>query len=252
MNSFLKIRRQLILGWLVAAVTIFTIPYVLISEASRSHYFLLRILWSEALCTLVWFSIGFYVFISTNSKSATKHFGGISPNFFLISVIYAVVSFLFMIFQAYMPPVDLANRVHFAVQIILFAVFFITCIFFVVSCLSESAGEMPVKYWPLTPKALHDMIFSVESIIQDRPSLLFKSHLKQLRETILFSMTESDVLAESAVYQDFCSEIKDFCKMAEAQIEEPAILEENNSELEKAVIKLLSKSKVVSESLVKR
>lgn len=252
MSHSKEITHQLVLGWLVAAVVIFIIPFVLVPETNRSSYFLFRILWTEALSSLVWLSIGFYTFVATNRDATTTGLGGISPTFFVVSGSYAIVSFLLMAVHAYIPPLDLADRVHLVLQILLFAGVFIVGVFLVVSCFGASAGGMLGKHWISTPKALHDMIFSVESSIQNPASEGMKEYLKNLREGILFSINESESLTESVIYQDFCSEIKEFCKMAQDQIEEATKEEQGFAELEKRAIGLLSKTRVVAENLVRR
>lgn len=205
----------IIAGWALMALAIILIAPLLISEESRSSYFWYRVIWSEVLCLLFWGGTAFYILVSAAQKDSETRFGGISPTISIVVAAYSVLSILAMTAHAFIYKGDTASRAHWILQIILFTIAALCIVFLFISRTAATSGLSFDKTKALTPKELHDLLAVYESLVRNGAGgpvfKNLKASMKQLRETLLYSLNESASLAETVEYQTLSNEIKKFC-----------------------------------------
>jgi hypothetical protein len=208
-NAFLC---SLIAGWFITASVILLIAFLVIPKESQSPYFLHRLVWTEVLCLVFWSGALFYFLVPLRESDARSRFGGIAPMLSIITATYAAMSFLAMVTHAYVPVSDTAYRWHLAIQIVLFLIAALSIVFLSISR-AGAAESLPLDHSEVVlPRELHDLIAACELTISNTaaPNPV-KNAIKQLRETVRYSLGESSRLSEIPAYKNLCEEVKEFC-----------------------------------------
>jgi hypothetical protein len=243
------IKYSLIAGCFILSLAIVLIAPLLVPADSRSNYFWLRVVWTEVLNFLFWGSALFYIIESNSQKNSGTSYGGIAPTLLLIISAYIILSFSAMVLYALLFVGDLSNRVHWIAQIVLFASTSFSIVFILISRSTGTAGDTFDKEKAIAPKELHDLLAAQESFFRSPESQSLRSGIKQLRELLTYSISESTSLAESPEYQELSFEIKNFCisltNLQESDTEKLSCLKET-------ITKLVRKTKLVSTQMIRR
>ncbi|HOV89407.1 MAG TPA: hypothetical protein PKW07_01680 [Syntrophorhabdaceae bacterium] len=239
-------------GWFITALTIFLVATLIVPEEIRSGYFWYRVIWAEVLCLLFWGSASFYILVSVAQKDPVTRFGGIAPTISIVTSTYAILSFSVMVIHTFMSEGDTANRVHWILQIVFFAVAALSVVFLSISRAAATSGLGFDGANALTPKELHDLLVVHESSLRSPATQSLKASIKQLREALIYSLNESASLADLSDYQDLSREIKALC---ESMTGLPSISEgqtDRFDSLRESAIALTTRTKLVSAKQVRR
>ena len=242
----------LLTGWFITALAIVLIAPLAVAEEYRSDYFWYRVLWTQVLCTLFWASTSFYVLVSSAQKDSVSRFGGIAPTVSIVTAVYALLSFSAMVIHAFMSGSDSASRIHWILQIVFLAVAALSVVFLSISRKAATAGLAFDKSKAKKPKELHDMLVVQESSLRKAASHELRASIKQLRETLVYSLNESASLGELQDYQEFSRGIETLCNSV-ATLQ--SVNEENSdqySSLRQSAIALTTKAKLISSKQIRR
>lgn len=243
---------SLLAGWFIVGLAIVLVAAIIIPEDSRSDYFWYKVVWTEMLNFLFWGSTAFYVLVPGTQKDSVTRFGGVAPTISIVTALYAVLSFSVMSIHAFMPESDIVNRVHWILQIILFAMTALTVVFLSISRAAATSGLGFDRTKALPPKELHDLLAVHESALRNSATRNLKRNIKQLRETLIYSLNECASLADLLDYQQIAREIKEFC----ASIAELASTSESQADrldaLDKSALALKAKVRLISAKQVRR
>ncbi len=198
-------------GWFITALAIVIVAPLIVIEENRSHYFWYYVIWTEVLCLLFWGSASFYILVSAAQKDSVSRFGGITPAVSIITAAYAILSFFVMVMHAFMSGSDAASRIHWILQIVLFAVAALSIVFLAIARAAATTGLGFDMAKAMKPKELHDLVALHESSLKCPSTYGLKSSMKQLREALMYSLNESTSLAELSDYQELCREIQTLC-----------------------------------------
>jgi len=242
----------LLAGWLISALAIVLVAPLIVAEEYRSDYFWYRVLWTEVLCTLFWASASFYVLVSSAQKDSVSRFGGIAPTISIVTAVYAFLSFSVMVIQAFMSGSDTVSRIHWILQIVFFAIAALSVAFLSISREATTSGLAFDKSKAKKPKELHDMLADQESSLRSAVSHELRASIKQLRETLVYSLNESASLGELQDYQELSREIETLCNSV-------AVLQSVNEEsadqfssLMQSAIALTTRAKLISTKQIRR
>lgn len=198
----------MLIGWLITALAIASIAPLLVPELSRSDYFWLRVAWTEMLNAILWSSLSFFLFVSGDKKDSTTRYGGISPTISLITGAYAILSFSAMVAHSLVPSSDISSRIHWISQILFLTVTAVLIVFLTLARTTAISGVEFDRIKAVSPKQLHDLIRSKETL---QLSQELRERLKHLREAIAYSLHESETLSGLSDYQELSSEIIALC-----------------------------------------
>lgn len=240
------------IGWLVSALAIALIAPLLIPEESRSEHFWYRVAWTEALNLLCWGSAFVFLFISSVKNHSASRLGGVTPTISIVVGLYAALSFIVMVSLAFIPESVIPERIHWVVQIALFAITAILIIFLMVSRASETVGDVFESAISFTPKKLHDLLSIQEMALNKPESSQLRSSIKQLREILLYSITLNESLASNSEYELLCKEVEALCKQIETfNFESEPDLDQFNS-LNDSTLRSVMRAKSISSQQLRK
>lgn len=239
-------------GWLITALAIVLVAPLFVAEEYRSDYFWYRVLWTEVLSLLFWLSASFYFLVTSAQKDSVTRFGGIAPTVSIVTAVYALLSFSAMVIHAFLSASDTANRIHWILQIIFFAVAALSIVFLSVAREAATSGLAFDNAKALRPKELHDLLAVQETSFRSPVSHELRASIKQLREALVYSLNESASLAELPEYQDLCQEIEAIClSIAGLPSGNEQNAEQFNS-LCQSAITLTTKTKLIASQQIRR
>lgn len=240
---------SILAGWFIAALAIVLVAPLLVPEDSRSDYFWYRVVWAEMLNLLFWGSASFYILVSATQKDAVTRLGAIAPTISVVTAAYAIMSFSVMTVHALLSSGDIASRIHWILQILLFAVAALSVVFLSISRAASTSGLAFDRTRATTPKELHDLLVAQESFLTSPESRGLRSGIKQLRELLAYSLCESSSLAELPAYQELSSEIRSLC-MSLTNLSDGG--EGKLKALQETIAKLATKAKAISTQQIRR
>jgi hypothetical protein len=207
-------------GWLISAIAIVGVAITFVPTPERSDYFWYRILWAEFLAGLVWGFTGGFITSSLFAKKSPRSQGGILPTLGVVVVIYAVLSLALMLKQAYTHETDFLDRFHLTLQIVLLAVTGILCVFLQLSQTAAAHGLEPLAEGMQSPPELCDLLRLNENRLLAQASnadarKLFDA-VKELRESIQFSVQQMGSIGKSDGYRRFAEEAAQLCRELES------------------------------------
>ncbi len=109
-----------VFGYLLTVLLCIAGPMILYPPGSRSSYFIIKIVWLALLATAFWGSVGFFLLPFRSASEGSRGLSRVAPAIMHLVTIYSALSALLLIGQTLRVGSDLANRVHIAVQLILF------------------------------------------------------------------------------------------------------------------------------------
>ena len=243
---------SLFAGWFIVGISLVLVAAIIIPEDSRSDYFWYRIIWTEILNLLFWGSAAFYVLMSGAQRDSVTRFGGVAPTISIVTALYAFLSFSVMAIHAFIPANDVANRVHWILQIMFLAIAGLSVVFLSISRAAATSGLGFDRTKALPPKELHDLLAVHESSLRHSETRNLRSNIKQLRETLIYSLNECASLADILDYQQLAREIQDFCaSIAELSSASESPVDKLDA-LDESALALKSKIKLVSAKQVRR
>jgi len=229
-------------------LAVLLIATILISEENRSPNFWHRMCWTEFLIFLVWGSFDLYLLASGQTRYHISRLGGIAPTISIVIAFYALLSFGLMMIHAFVPATDVGNRIHLITQVIFFAGAALCVVFLSMAQAGAAAGLDFDKNKAMSPRELHDLLSLHESSLPSgyQSTSGLKAAMKQLRETLLYSLNESASLAQSPQYQALSGEVQELCQAIEG--------ERNNryDPMTESAKRLAGKAKYVSTSQARR
>jgi hypothetical protein len=242
----------LIAGWIILTIAILMIALFLIEN--RTSHFWQRVSWTVFLFTLSWWSISIFFISAIDQKNQTARLGGIIPALSVTFLGYSFLSFITLILNIYyLSEKEIGSRLHIVIQIILVTITSLIVIFLLISHAGARSGIPPNQTKDITPKTLASLLSSYEnllpknSITQDT-----RSQVKTLRETLAYSLNESDSLLGDPDYQEISIEVKQLCNsisglqnISEKDLQKIAIVGEKAKQLQYRL-------KFVSEKQVRR
>jgi len=239
-------------GWIITALAILLIASLAIPQESRSNYFWLRVFWTEMLCLLFWGSFAFNIWVSETQKDSVTRFGGIAPTISIVAATYAILSFSVMVVHSFISESNAAARWHLIIQILVFVVAALLVVLLSISRTAATSRLGFDKTKASTPKELHDLIAACESSLHGSATNELRVSIKQLRESLQYSLNESASLAELPDYQDLSRKIESLC----VSIAELADINCNQADqltsLRDTALTLITKIKLVSTKQIRR
>ena len=234
------------------ALAILFIATHFIDIPNRSAYFWYRTAWSEVLNLLVWGSGLFFVLTTGTRKGLNTRTGGIAPSLSLVVAIYAVLSFASMMIHAYIPETNTGNRIHWVIQAILISTTLILIVFMNLSRRAAINTSGNNDDHPLTPTELGNLLSTQLAAVKrlDSPGLI--AGITQLRETLTHTLSETELLFESADYLS----LKDGILGLRGDIDRLATSENLDSNsvdsLKRVVEDLITQARTISQQMVRR
>lgn len=242
MKSDRPLRISVFAGWLIVTLAIALIAHLIVPQANRSEYFWYHVLWAEALWLLFWVSVASY--IPPQGAPTNARLGGISPTLSMVAATYAALSFSLMIIHSLMPEVEAIDRVHWILQILLFAGVALTIVMLFISRVGATTGLPSNSASAPTPRELHHLLALGESTPQI-PSEL-KGSMKQLSETVLYSLNDSTTLRNMPAYQELSREIQHLCDTVSHSVNNQDSGPNRFDSLTASALGLVAKTKLVS------
>ncbi len=243
---------SIIAGWFITALAIFIVALSVIPEESRSDYFWYRVIWSEVLNLLFWGSASFYILVSAAQKDLVTRFGGIAPTISIVTATYAILSFTVMVIHAFIPGDDAASRVHWILQVVFFAGASLSIVFLSISRAAATSGLEFDREKAFTPNELHDLLAVQEASLRSLSSRDLKANVKQLREALVYSLSESASLAEISEYRELSNAIKTLCDSLAGLPSSSEVPTDRVNSLNETAISLTAKTKMVSAIQIRR
>ncbi len=202
-------------GYAITAIGIFGIGLLVVPTESRSNLFWPRMLWTEFLALLIWFSLTAFFRNAALGREDKNRVMGILPATQMILVIYAALSFLLMITHSHMQETGLGNRMHLMLQIGLAAVTGILFVFLNITSAAAGHGLEKTFAFGMSPAELCASIREQEERIHGFPKLpsstQMERSLKSLREKIHYSLPAVGQLGASSAYREFSQEVQAAC-----------------------------------------
>jgi len=243
-------RYSLFIGWALSAIAIVFIALIIVPVQSRSDHFLYRILWTEILCIFSWGSLLLYSFFFTKDDSQTRY-GGITPTISVIVINYSILSFIAMVANSFIKS-DIVNRIHLVFQIIIFVLAAIYIIFLSISREAAVSGQVFDRSKAITPIEVKNILSFCETSIQNPSYKDLKSNIKQLKETVQFSLNENTSLSNSPQYQEFCIEIQNLSDSISNLVKDKNGDTEKVNFLVDTAKSLTAKTKLIANKLIQR
>lgn len=241
---------SLIIGWVLTAIAIILIALIIVPQHNRSDSYWLKVFWTEILCLISWGSIFFYSFLFSKDDASSRY-GGIAPTISIIVMTYSILSFLTMIVNSYI-SVDFVNRIHLVLQIVLFVGAAISILFLSISRETAVSGQTFNRLKAITPKELKDILSFCESSIRNPNFAELKSNIKQLKETVQFSLNENASLSNMPQYQEFCIEIKNFSDSVSNLMRDKNGDNDQVNFLIETAKKITANTKLIADKLIRR
>ena len=237
-------------GWCVTAITILVVALLLVSEESRSAYFWYRLAWTQVLCLFVWAGIFLYLFAALRPS---ERLGAIAPTIAIIVLTYASISFLLMLVDAVQSEAGRTSRAHLILQIILLSAVSLGVILLSISRIFSIAGFEPGNKNEFTLRELQDRLYAREVSLNGPAQNGLQASVKQLRETLLYSLSESSTLSQRSEFQELGREIVAFCDSMAECLQSGASDDLNRCKvLQELGVELAKKTRMVASQIVKR
>ena len=157
-----------------------------------------------------------------------------------------------MIGHSFVSESDAASRWHLIIQIFVFAVAALLVVFLSISRAAATSGLGFDKTKASTPKELHDLIAACESSLHGSATNELRAGIKQLRESLLYSLNESASLAELPDYQNLCREIETLCDSIAEPMDSSGNHIDRLTSLKDSAYALIAKIKLVSAKQIRR
>lgn len=201
-----------LIGFLVTAAAIIVIPLLLFSPAGRSAYFWTRIIWTEFLALLFWGFVGGLFYIFAPATPSPRERGGVFPTLGVITFIYVILSFTFLLLNAVLPNVKFLFTFQLPGQIILLLAYLVLGIGLYFSMAVARGGAQPLPQGVLSPAQLAALLKSEEEKLASLSSSVpLRDSIKALREKILYSLPHAGAsIGESAAYASFSQDVDGF------------------------------------------
>jgi len=203
---------SIVAGFILSAVVIAGLALVLNPVESRSELFWPRTFWTIILSGVIWTGCGSYFTLPARRAAANREEGGIAPSVILVALVYSVLSFLAMMFHAYMPHGELSSRLHLFLQIVLAGVSAAVLVFMNLARSHAGAGIQTAFGNIPSPALLSSQLAADESWLRSHSSHVNWDRcadlVKQLRETIAYSLNQTDILVNNPDYQGLVSDIQ--------------------------------------------
>lgn len=201
------------LGWAATIAVIFAIPLIAIGVADRSPFFWYRILWTAFLATLVWASGGAFAMSATDRAVGRQQTAGLLPAFGLVVISYSGTSFIVMLLLMLIEGSNSPSKANLVLQIVLAGTAGAFCSFLSLARSSSSDGLTTFPPGTPTPEALAMQVEAQEhrckSMGTDASEVA--NELKQLRETIKYSLSRVGSIVSSDNYKIFAGKVVDLC-----------------------------------------
>ena len=104
----------------------------------------------------------------------------------------------------------------------------------------------------LTPTELHDLLVAQETSLRYPELRVLATKIKQLRESLIYSLNESTTLAELSSYQELSQETKDFCDAIAKLSELKDVNAEQLDNLTETAAQLTIKASLVATKQIRR
>jgi len=235
-------------GYFLAALSVLGIALLLVSDHDQPFWF--RLLWTELLVLLIYLP-AFSFFKAAGSDDAHGRATiGVLPGAKIVLLIYALISFILMMLNAYHSGEYFSDKIHLAAQIVI--TFVMGTIFTLMSVsYTTAASGLERTFHPLTsPQELCDRVQAAEDRIKIRNLgsewIPVTQSLKQLRETIEYSLPRVGKIGEKPEYQKFAGNIITVSE----QIQDLQGNQNNIQELELKIVKLISVAKSISKQVI--
>lgn len=216
-NSLFGTSLTAFIGFAVTSIAVIAIPLILNAPAGRSEYFWSRIIWTEVLVTLIWLYLSGFIYLVLPKYRSQKGLGAVLPSLGVVIFVYAFSSFAIMVLAAYFPAF---NTVNLVVQICLAAGSIVIVIFIHFSKVAGITGTDQIFDGVASPKELILQIKNQENSIASKSInnqgdgdiiATLNNSLKNLRETIAYSIPHVGRFGNSERYQVFSKKVSDLC-----------------------------------------
>jgi|GEM_PF-3105795 len=204
------------IGFAATSIAVIAVPMLLNEPKGRSEYFWYRVAWSEFLVTLVWIYLSGFISLVFPRYRSQKGLGAILPSIGVVIFIYALSSFAFMLLETYLPSFKTINLVS---QVCLAAIAIVILVFIHFSRVSGITGTENVVNAP-SPKKLILEIANQENHLSEREFgddikadqiLTLERTLKELKESIAYSIQQVGGVEGNEAYQVFSKNITELC-----------------------------------------
>lgn len=198
----------LILSWAITSIAILSIAFFIEPKSGDNHAFWYRVIWTECLSVIFWFSATGWFNIQSSKVVIT-------PAISVLFTTICTISFVLMILEYRTIKTNILSEYHIAFQIGLFA---FAGLLYLGICLANhySAEDMSIPIDAAkSPSELANSIMNIEKTIslvaqQNDRGILVKN-LKTLREKIMYSFFDTTKTRSHAEYKNFASDITALC-----------------------------------------
>lgn len=209
-------RNQLLgitLGWAVTIAVILAAPLIAIDVADRSPFFWYRVLWTAFLATMMWASGGALIMGAADRDVDRQQTAGLLPAVGLVVISYAAASFIVMLLFMLVADGNSPSKANLVVQVILAGTAGVFCAFLSLARSSSSSGLATFPPGIPAPTVLATHIEEQEQRCKSMgtDAAQIAAELKQLRETIEYSLSRVGSIASSDNYKGFATKVLDFC-----------------------------------------
>lgn len=211
MKNYYPIKYTMFAGWFVVSIAIFIIADLFVGDR-RTEYFWHRIAWGEVLNILFWCSIFLYVVNYFACEKSNNNLSRVAPIASIVICLYTLFSLFFMVVSAFVDEVYLSSSSHLILQVLIFTVTAVSLVFILISRLGDRSIIEFGGALIMTPKELNNLLFIQESYLTKPELQEIRFCIKQLREVLSYSFTESVLLYEFAEYKELSIEIKAMCE----------------------------------------
>lgn len=216
MKSEHSITLSVVAGFILSALIIVAMATVIVPSGARTDLFWLRVLWTIFLAGLVWGASASYFTLSARRKAKHREAGGIAPSLMVVITIYALLSFAAMLLHGAMPPSETASRTHLFIQLGLAGASALVLVFLNLARSHAGLGVQTSFEGIASPADLCDLLSAEESRLarhseQENWTRCITS-LKSLRETIRYSLPQTTILANDALYRRLVHGIETTCQ----------------------------------------
>ncbi len=206
---------SLLVVWLMVALGIAVAAVLAIPSDVRSDYFWLRLIWTEILWALVALSASFMALVAARQEDSIGRFGGIAPAVIVVVAVYATLSFAAMVFDLIVAGGN-STTTHWILQIVFLVGAGATISLLSISRAGATGGLHFDRSKALSPQQMHDRLALEEASLHGPTLDGLRADVKMLRETLVFSLHESESLSNRADYQELSKAISALCSRVAA------------------------------------
>jgi hypothetical protein len=206
-----------VLGFIITALVILSVPMILIQEGHRGESFWQRVLWTEFLALLVWGSVLAQTLLSVDRKLSTQGLAGMLPCAMLVICGYAIISFLMMMCRV--AADEEYGRFHLVAQIIVASIASLMLLLLSLARGGAVKGLEPIPAEVQSPPNLCVVLkyqedrFNSSSIPPEMDEQIrrVRDALKALREKIQYSLQSCGSIGSNTEYRSFASDVQRLC-----------------------------------------